>query len=97
MSEEYFYQQHRSLEPRFHHRKIKRLEIARFRERELNLINDRIPCRLVRQGISLYMNGSLLLIINYHERFCPRKLRGEAPKDFLQKLEKWGKDSKPYL
>ena len=21
----------------------------------------------------------------------------EAPKDFLQKLEKWGKDSKPYL
>jgi len=30
MSEEYFYQQHRSLEPRLHHRKIKRLETARF-------------------------------------------------------------------
>lgn len=26
-----------------------------------------------------------------------RKLRGDAPKFFLQKLEKWGNDSKPYL
>lgn len=24
-------------------------------------------------------------------------VRGEPPKDFLQKLEKWGRDSKPYL